>query len=256
VVSGLSELPRSVDLDAVRRLELDAPSGRLLLGLDQADLAPVGLDPDTEPHLLVFGEGNSGKSTLLRTLCLEIARRSSPRRAQLVIVDPRRSLLAQVPPRHLATHLTSGAQTAAALTELAAYLASRLPGPELSARQLEERTWWQGAEVFLIVDDYDLVAASGSPLVPLVPFLAQARDVGLHLLLARRSNGAARVLHDPVVRALLDLGAASALLSGSPDEGPLVEGFRLRPELPGRLRLITRSQGPRVVQVARDAMKK
>jgi S-DNA-T family DNA segregation ATPase FtsK/SpoIIIE len=42
-------------------------SGRgLLLGVDEKELAPVGLDPDHEPHWLVFGDGRSGKSAALR----------------------------------------------------------------------------------------------------------------------------------------------------------------------------------------------
>ena len=40
---------------------------RLLLGINEKELAPVGLDPASEPHLLVLGDGQSGKSALLRT---------------------------------------------------------------------------------------------------------------------------------------------------------------------------------------------
>ena len=46
----------------------------LLLGVDEKELAPVGLDMDAEPHLLVFGDGQSGKSALLRGLIREIIR--------------------------------------------------------------------------------------------------------------------------------------------------------------------------------------
>jgi S-DNA-T family DNA segregation ATPase FtsK/SpoIIIE len=36
--------------------------------------------------------------------------------------------------------------------------------------QLRERSWWKGAEGFILVDDYDLVATSqGNPLEPLLP---------------------------------------------------------------------------------------
>ena len=46
----------------------DAPSGRLLLGINEKELAPVGLDPDSQPHLLIYGDGQSGKSATLRDL--------------------------------------------------------------------------------------------------------------------------------------------------------------------------------------------
>ena len=53
----------------------------------------------------------------------------------------------------------------------------------------------------MLVDDYDLVATSaGNPLRPLVPLLAQARDVGLHLVLTRRSGGASRAMFEPVLQ--------------------------------------------------------
>ena len=40
------------------------------------------------------------------------------------------------------------------------------------------------------VDDYDMVAtSSGNPLLVLVDLLSSARDIGFHLILARRSGG-------------------------------------------------------------------
>ena len=106
---------------------------------------------------------------------------------------------------------------------------------------------WDGADVFVLVDDHDLVAPSLHPLVPLLPV---ARDVGLHLIVARRSGGAARAMFEPVLQALRDLGAPGLLLAGSPDEGPLLGGVRPTPAPPGRGRLVTRDRGVEVVQVA------
>ena len=88
------------------------------------------------------------------------------------------------------------------------------------------------------------------PLQPLVPLLAQARDVGLHLVVARRSGGASRALHEPVIQSLRDLAMPGVLLSGSPDEGPLLGTARPRPAGPGRAQLVTRDRGVEVVQTA------
>ena len=50
-----------------------------------------------------------------------------------------------------------------------------------------------GPELYVVVDDYDLVVTpSGNPLQPLFNLLAQGRDVGLHVVLARRVLGARR----------------------------------------------------------------
>jgi DNA segregation ATPase FtsK/SpoIIIE, S-DNA-T family len=227
-------------------------SGRqLLVGVDEKQLAPVGLDPDLEPHWLVFGDGRSGKTTALRDYMHEMMRSRTPQQAQLVVVDYRRSLLGEVPADYLLHYLTSASGAAPVLAELASYLETRLPGPEVTPEQLRGRSWWTGAEVFVVVDDYDLVAtAHSSPVQPLVPLLAQARDLGLHLALARRSGGASRALYEPVIQTLCDLGAPGLVLSGSPDEGPLIGRVRPVPAPPGRGRLVTRARGTEVVQLA------
>lgn len=245
-------LPEQVDLDEVRALVPPSDDDRrLLLGIRELDLGPVALDPDLEPHLLVFGDGQSGKSSVLRAAAHEVIRTRTVKEAQLVVVDYRRSLLGEVPEEYLLHYLTSSAQAQPAIRELAAYLESRIPGPDVTPEQLRNRSWWTGAEVFVLVDDYDLVATQqSSPLQPLQPLLAQARDVGLHLLLARRSGGASRALYEPVIQSLRDLAMPGLLLSGSPDEGPLLGNLKPQPGGPGRGRLVTRDRGIEVVQTA------
>ena len=156
-----------------------------------------------------------------------------------------------MPEEYRLDYLTSSAQAQPALEELSQYLHSRLPGPDVTSEQLVNRSWWTGSDVFVVVDDYDLVATqSGSPVQPLVPLLAQARDVGLHLVVARRSGGAARALYEPVIQSLRDLAMPGVLLSGSPDEGPLIGTAKPRPGVPGRAQMVTRDRGVEVVHTA------
>ena len=74
----------------------------------------------------------------------------------------------------------------------------------------------------MLVDDYDLVAAAGgaagNPLLPLVEFFPQAKDVGLHLVVARRCGGAGRALFDPLL-GRLGMVAPGLVMNGNPDEG-------------------------------------
>jgi S-DNA-T family DNA segregation ATPase FtsK/SpoIIIE len=243
-------LPERISLDELRSM---APSDdrRLLLAVNERELAAVGLDVDAEPHLLMFGDGQSGKSAALRAYAHEVMRTRTPKEAQLVVVDYRRSLLGEVPDEYLLNYLTSAAQAQPALRDLAAYLEGRIPGPDVTPDQLRNRSWWSGAEVFVIVDDYDLVATQqSSPVAALQPLLAQARDVGLHLAVARRSGGASRALYEPVIQSLRDLAMPGLLLSGSPDEGPLLGNQKPQPAPPGRGRLVTRDRGVEVVQTA------
>ncbi len=247
-------LPEQIRLDEIRQLAQvpadEHPGGRILLGVNEKELAPVGLDPDSEPHLLVFGDGQSGKSALLRSYAREVMRTRSPKQAQLVVVDYRRSLLGEIPDEYLLNYLTSANQATPVLRDLATYLESRIPGPDVTPEQLRNRSWWTGAEVFVLVDDYDLVATQqGSPLQALQPLLAQARDTGLHVVLARRSGGASRSLYEPTIQSMRDLAMPGLLLSGSPDEGPLIGNLRPTPTIPGRGRLVTRDRGVEVVQL-------
>ncbi len=243
-------LPARVGLDEVR-VQAGPPADRFVLGIDDKDLAPVVLDPVSEPHLLVLGDRGSGKSGVLRLLAQEIMRTRTPAQAQILLVDYRRTHLGEVPGDYLLHYVTSPTQATQALREVATFLEGRIPGPDVTPEQLRERTWWSGAELFVLVDDYDLVATQqSSPIVALHPLLAQARDVGLHLTIARRSGGAARALHEPVIQSLRDLAMPGLMLSGNPDEGPLLGHLWPAPSLPGRGRLVTRDRGVEVVQVA------
>ncbi|MGZ4750190.1 MAG: type VII secretion protein EccCa [Oryzihumus sp.] len=243
-------LPAEIGLERVRELA-GADDRRLLLGVDEADLAPVGLDLAEEPHLFLFGDGDSGKTAMLRGYASEVMRLHTPQEAQIFAVDYRRALLGEVPEDYLAGYFTTEDQATEQIRDLAGYLRGRLPGPDVTPEQLRARSWWTGAEVFVLVDDYDLVVTSaGSPLTPLVPLLAQASDVGLHLVVTRRSGGAARALYEPVLQSMRDLAAPGILLSGSPDEGPLIGSIKPTPSVPGRGRLVSRELGNRVVQLA------
>lgn len=244
-------LPENLPLDDLRS-QADLSSRRLWIALDEGDLGPVGLDVDAEPHLLAFGDSRSGKSSLLRNLAREVVRTRTATEAQILVVDYRRSLLGEVPETHLLSHLASAAQATPALADLAGFLETRLPGPDVTPDQLRHRSWWSGAEVFVLVDDYDLVATQqGSPLHVLQPLMAQARDIGLHLAVVRRTGGAARASYDPVLQAMRELAQPGILLSGSPEEGALIGPMRPVPARPGRGRLMTRERGIEVVQLAR-----
>lgn len=125
-----------------------------------------------------------------------------------------------------------------------------MPGENVTQEQLRGRSWWSGPEIFLVVDDYDLVAAStGSPLTPLADFLPYAADLGLHVIVARRSAGAARAMFDPLLARIRELGCMGVLMSASPDDGMLLGSVRPSSQPPGRGTLITRRDGEHLIQV-------
>jgi DNA segregation ATPase FtsK/SpoIIIE, S-DNA-T family len=224
--------------------------GRLLLGVDEAQLAPFGIDPRVEPHLFLYGDAGMGKSSFLRGLAQEITRLYGPAEAKLFVVDYRRALLGELPEEYLGAYLTSHEMATNGLAELAQFFSSRIPGPDVTPDQLRDRSWWKGAEGFVLVDDYDLVATSqGNPLAVLQPLLAQASDLGLHVILTRRVGGASRAAYDPIIQRFTDLGVTGVLLGGNPEEGAVIGRVKPVVSVPGRAQVVSRERGLMTAQL-------
>ncbi|GAB3155755.1 type VII secretion protein EccC [Micromonospora sonneratiae] len=222
----------------------------LPIGLAEADLGPVHLDPDTDPHFIVFGDTECGKSSFLRMLAASIADRYTPEQARIIAIDYRRSLLGALPEQHLIDYATTAEQGTALLREAVVALRERLPDSTVRPEQLRARNWWIGAELYVLVDDYDLVAGDGNPLMALQSLLPQSREVGLHVVIARRSGGASRAMYDPVISRLRDLNAPGLVMSGDRGEGQLIGGVYPRVLPPGRGLMVTRKEGVRLIQLA------
>jgi DNA segregation ATPase FtsK/SpoIIIE, S-DNA-T family len=239
--------------ERIERPALPPGEEGIALGVDEERLARVAFDPAADPHLVCFADAESGKTNLLRLVARGVVERYLPEEARIVVIDHRRGLLGFVPPSHLIGHASTPEDTAAAAARVAGSLRRRLPGPDVTPRALRERSWWTGPEVFVLVDDYDLVATGGGaahPLLALVEFLAQAKDVGLHLVVARRCGGSARALFDPLLGRLHELATPGLVMNGSADEGALVEAVKASPQPPGRGTYVDRRRGSRRLQLA------
>ncbi|RKS72663.1 S-DNA-T family DNA segregation ATPase FtsK/SpoIIIE [Motilibacter peucedani] len=228
-----------------------SPVRAIRLGVREADLGLVTVDPDADPHFLCFGDVESGKTDVLRVFLEGVEERYTPDEARVLLVDYRRSLLDVAEGEHLLSYATSAAALRPMVADVRASMERRLPGPDVRPDQLRDRSWWSGPELFVVVDDYDLVAtATDNPLAPLADLLPQARDLGLHLVLARRTGGAGRALFEPVLARLREAGTPGLVLSGSRDEGALLGDVRPAPRPPGRGVLVSRRAGAELVQVA------
>jgi S-DNA-T family DNA segregation ATPase FtsK/SpoIIIE len=233
-------------------LDLSRTAGlRLPIGISEADLQPVTIDFAAEPHFLLFGDAECGKSSFLRAMATSVMTRFTPEEARIILVDYRRSLMDLPESDHRIGYGMQAAKTQELMESVAGYMQRRLPGPDVTAQQLRDRSWWTGPELFVLVDDYDLVASGPSnPLHPLLEYLPQARDVGLHLVITRRAGGASRALFEPIIQRLRELSSPGLVMSGPHDEGALIGSVRPAPMPPGRGRLITRREGIRLVQLA------
>jgi DNA segregation ATPase FtsK/SpoIIIE, S-DNA-T family len=223
--------------------DLPAPTGTVAvaLGRGETDLEPVWHDFATSPHLTVLGDTGAGKSAVLRLVAAAIPARYPAGAAEVLVVDSRRALVEAVPADYRLGFAFSAAAGSELVAGVADRLRARLPGPEVTPAQLARRDWWSGPEIFILVDDYDLLAGPvGGPLNPLVDLLPQAADIGLHVVLARGAAGSGRMSVDPVIRRLQESNTPDLALSCPPNEMPLLNGMRPRELPPGRALLVTR----------------
>jgi S-DNA-T family DNA segregation ATPase FtsK/SpoIIIE len=227
-----------------------AESGtRIPFAVDEATLSPVFLDFAADPHFLVLGDTETGKSNLLHLIADSVTARYTLDQARIILVDYRRSLLDAADTEHRIGYSPSSAAAGALLNDAREALVKRLPPADLTSDQLRNRSWWRGSDLFIIVDDYDLVSGATNPLLPLVDLLPQAREIGLHLVLARSAGGAGRAMFDPVIQRLREMGSTALVMSASKDEGPIL-GVKPQTLPPGRGFLATRRADPLLVQTA------
>jgi len=241
-------LPARLSVARLRELHPAAPPG-VLVGIAEADLGPVTLDLVAgDPHFLVFGDAGSGKTSFLRTFIDGLAATSSAWDARVVLIDYRRSLLGAVPEDYLGAYAADVAAADAYVEQVCARLAERLPPAGITQQELAARDWWEGPELYLVIDDYDLVGAR--PLAPLVQYLAHAREIGLHVVLARRVRGVSRGFSDQFFQRIQELGCAGLVMSGDRKEGAVLGDERAAERPPGRGVLVRRSRPGELIQVA------
>ncbi|WP_405097157.1 type VII secretion protein EccCa [Micromonospora sp. NBC_01412] len=243
--AAVRTLPTALPMD-----ELPTPEpARIALGVDEDRLAPVWHDFRTMPHLTVLGDTESGKTNMLRLVARAVAASYTPAQARIMAVDYRRQLFDDIPEAYRLGYSVSPDSTRATAAEALAGLGQRVPGPDVTPEQLRARDWWSGPELFVLVDDYELLAGHDNPLAGLIPLLPQGGDIGLHVVVARAAAGAMRLSMDPLLRRIQELNTPDVALSCPPTEGPLLGSTKPRSLPPGRALLCTR-RGSRLIQTA------
>ena len=245
-------LPQQLD---VRELPPPPATGELqvALGLDDQQLQPVWHDFATTPHLLAFGDSTTGKTNLVRLVAQAITSRFSPAEAQILLADPRRRLLGAVPESHQLGYVLASAALKDTVARIVTVMRERVPGADMPPERLAARDWWTGPRLFLLIDDYDLLASPmESPAAALVDLVSQAGEIGLHIVLARSTSNSIRGMSDPLIRRMSDLATPTVIFSCPRDESGCFGGQGKPLTLPpGRAQLLIRRKGITLVQTAK-----
>ena len=256
-VPALRVLPTHLSLQEVQA-ELDAMAARgqaptpqtnthwIPLGIGGSDLAPIGWTPHTSPHLLVIGARGCGKSTTLRTIMQGISA-IGREQARMIVIDHRRRHLGMLEQDMLAAYCPATSTSTEAIKNLCVTLKSRLPGPDISPEQLRERNWWSGPELYLCIDDADLLEEQ--LLLPLKEFLPLSADIGLHVVLARKAGGFNRSLFGPLMSELKDQVPDVIVMDADREDGPIF-GVKTTTQQPGRAILVTHGHNAGTIHIA------
>lgn len=242
-------LPERITYDELRKTYASAPRG--MVGIAETDLGPVQFDLDNnQRHVIIIGDAQSGKTSTLRTLISEILIGAKPNEIMFGVFDMRRSLLGFVPPDFLGDYAGTRKAAEVLVEGIRRELERRLPPADVTVEQLRNRSWWSGPEIYIVVDDFDMIEGGSNPLRPLIPYLAQAGDIGLHVIIARRSAGVGRSSFENVMQAIREAGANGLLLSGDRQEGQIWPGVYLQHMPAGRAQWVDKAGRRRLIQLA------
>ena len=241
--------PSRLTVDALDAMSPAADAG-VPVGAGGWPLRPVSIDlAGGDAHLVVYGDARAGKTEFLRVFTRNLAGRRSPWTTRILLVDYRGGLLDAVPTEHLAGYADGPEAAAAYAEQVWERLRHRVPADGTPPRDAV-RAGGPDPELYVVVDDYDGLAGTANPLAPLADLVPYGRDVGLHLVLARRVTSAARVAGTDRLAGVLARGAAASLvLSGDPGEGVLA-GVPAVPRPPGRGVLLRTGDDDVLIQVA------
>jgi putative tRNA adenosine deaminase-associated protein len=213
---------------------------RFPVGIAESSLAPVYLDFNRCQHCIIIGDAQSGKTSLLRSIVRSICASNSNNQARIVVADYRRTLLSEIPDEYLGGWCTTVETATELMAALRDALRERMPDPNVTPQQRVNRSWWSGPDAYVIVDDYDMVAASASnPMDTLLELLPHARDLGFHVIIARRADGAGRAMLQPVLACMRDLGSARFIMSCERGEDVLIGTTKPSRLSPGQGTLVT-----------------
>ncbi|MBF6278238.1 MULTISPECIES: type VII secretion protein EccCa [Nocardia] len=233
-------LPSKIELDRIHEVvpEPTSPAQQLVtpFGVRESDLGVAAVDFGVSTHFIVVGSPGCGKSTVLADLMRSIDRRFGPDQARILLIDYRRQHMDVVPDERLIGYLTSERDLQEGLPGFADKIRSRRPPDGVTSQQLKERSWWSGPEIFVVIDDYHMVAQRGmlNPLDPLKDIIVDGRDTGLHIIVGRNIAQADSAMYDNIMGQIKNLNCSGLIMDGTKLDGMLIGDVKATKQPLGR----------------------
>ena len=111
-----------------------------------------------------------------------------------------------------------------------------------SQADLLTKRFWTGREFFVVCDDISSWNQTGHPMAPLLPYIEQGADLGLHIVCTAdiRTWSFAASMGSSVLGRIMGGLPPVVALDGRRLHGPIMNGVYADPQRPGKGKLVTR----------------
>jgi hypothetical protein len=127
-------------------------------------------------------------------------------------------------------------------------LESRRPPATATPEELATKRFWEGREIFVVIDGITSWGSTMSPLAPLAPLVGDAQDLGLHIVATAdirqfgfQAQGVA------MLGRIMAMQPPVLVMNGHRTYGAVVPGVYAEPQREGKGRLVTRQKNEGVL---------
>ncbi|OBF25936.1 type VII secretion protein EccCa [Mycobacterium sp. ACS4331] len=249
-VETLVRLPDRIALRELVAAHRAGPAGAdpwdIPFAMGETALQPVCLSTRSTPNLLVMGRQGCGKTSTLAAFGQSVMAALSPEQAQIVIIDPKTSLIGKVQGPHVRAYAYTAEDIDGVLESVAQELTQRLPPSGLSQEELLNRSTWDGPHIFVLIDDEQELRPNGAVLgkpaaiAPLVPLIERSREIGLHVIASRLpGNWAGVSAMNPLLQRLTSSRAPTLYMDNDPSAVKVFGRVSAQQLPPGRALMVT-----------------
>ncbi|MDT5365917.1 MAG: hypothetical protein QOC62_348, partial [Mycobacterium sp.] len=246
--STVARLPEKVTLDEVYAriteplLSGVVPFGLAETALPESPLVTACIDFVENPHAVATGTQESGLATWLRAMMLGIMRTYTHEEATIILIDPRKKNVGVVPEdTWLAAYAQNPAHIHAVIKDLCVILDERQAPPTASQTELATKRFWEGRELFVVVDQITSWTNTGNPLAQLAPYIEPGESLGLHIVAtADVGQWGYQAQAGVVLSKVTNMRPPILVLNGHRQHGPIVPGVYAEPQRQGKGMLVTR----------------